>query len=330
VTSKRAATATIFLAAASLVGCQAVFGLGDYVEGAGGAGAQGSGGATSSSQGGSTSTASDGGAPPGCEFVGAVWSTVELLAAGPASETPPSICPSDGSRPLTLFRGAPSSVPCAACTCTGSGCTAPSFACFTDTNCQNGEQQFNAFTGCFNMGLDARSCRLLENPAVSCVPGGGGTSEAPSFEEFLSFCEAGACETPGYVREDAVCVAVTAEGVPCPEGFPERLELATELSASCPTCSCEGSCGGAPYQATDNFGFCASGGKNISSTTCSVVTTDIGGFSRRYAQRRSEFGASCAPEPAGAQNGVVSVSGEHVVCCRAPLERPGAGGAGGS
>ena len=325
-TSKRAATATIFLAAASLTGCQAIFGLGDYVEGAGGAGAQGSGGATSSSQGGSTSTSADGGAPPGCEFVGAAWSAVELLASGPATETPPTLCPKDSSSPLNLFRGAPSSVACTPCTCTASGCAAPSFACFTDTNCQTGEKQFNGFSGCTSLGMNARSCRLLETPTASCTPGGGELGEAPAFTEFLSFCGAGACEVPGYVRDDAACVAVSASGVPCPDGFPERLELGAELDASCPTCSCEGSCGGAPYLATDNIAGCLPGGKNIGSTTCGVVATDIVGLSREGAQRRAEFGPPCAPAPAGAQAAAVTISGEHVVCCRAPLDPGGAGG----
>jgi hypothetical protein len=178
------------------------------------------------------------------------------------------------------------------------------------------------------MGMEARSCRLLETPAASCSPGGGGPIEAPAFAEFFSFCEAGACEVPGYVRDDAACVAVAGSGVPCPEAFPERLELGTQLDASCPACSCDGSCGGAPYQATDNIAGCLSGGKSIGSTICAVVTTDTLGLSRQFAQRRGEFGPSCAPAPAGTQTGEVFVSGEHVVCCRAPLGTTGAGGGG--
>lgn len=329
-TPKRAATATIFLATASLVGCQAVFGLGDYVEGAGGAGAQGSGGATSSSQGGSTSTSSDGGAPPGCEFVGAAWSAVELEAAGDASETPPTLCALDASTPLALHADPPE-VSCSACSCEAAGCAAPVLQCYSDSSCGAGEKQIQPFDGCASLGVEAGSCKLMATPTPSCTAVDGTPTGPAEFGRFFAFCADQQCPGTGYAHESAACVVAAGEGLACPSRFPNRVELFESGEADCPTCSCTGNCGGAPYRATNSYVFACDGitTVDVGSTTCTVVQSSIG-TKRSYAQSRDEFGPSCTPSPQGPQPGAFATAGPHVVCCRAPLEPSGAGGSGGS
>jgi hypothetical protein len=147
----------------------------------------------------------------------------------------------------------------------------------------------------------------------------GGELTNYTFTQFAAFCEEAGCPNePGCFDDGVACVmAPGLVGNPCPQGFDQRYELASDSIPNCGTCNCTGSCNVTPYKlySGNNCSSLSVFKSDVSMSPASCNSFGSGAFAIDSVKQGSAS-PSCA---ASAGDPTFERVEPRTVCCRTAL-----------